>query len=193
MIKSLSYNQDEILQNIIDLYCNDGFDADITYGNGVFYKNIKHPKYKIDADPQTPDTQYGYSDDLPFDDSSLNSIVFDPPFLTYVKAGRDTNMIMGKRFSGYWRYDELQNHYQKTFIECNRVLNKKGYMILKCQDIIHNHKLHPTHIYATQWANEAGLKLKDLFVLAAKNRLPIANGKQQHARIYHSYFMVFQK
>jgi hypothetical protein len=46
-------------------------------------------------------------------------------------------------------------------LACNKC-NQKGYLILKCQDIVHNHKLHPTHIFATQWANEAGLKLKDL-------------------------------
>jgi hypothetical protein len=195
VIKSLSFEQDEILKSIIDLYCSDGFDADITYGNGVFYKNIPQPKYKLDADPQTFETQHGFSDDLPFDNETLNSIVFDPPFLTYIKAGRDTNMIMGKRFSGYWRYDELQEHYTNTFKDVARVLKKNGYLILKCQDIIHNHKLHPTHIYATQWAGEHGLKLKDLFILGAKHRLPNPNknGKQKHARVYHSYFMVFQK
>jgi len=195
MIKSLSYDQNEILHSIMQLYCPAGFDADITYGNGSFYKNNYEPKYKIDIDPQTSNTQQASSDDLPFFDNTLESVVFDPPFLTYIKAGRDTNMVMGKRFSGYWRYDELQEHYSKTFIECNRVLKKKGYLILKCQDIVHNHKLHPTHIFATQWANEAGLKLKDLFVLAAKNRMPSPNknGKQKHARIFHSYFMVFQK
>ena len=37
------------------------------------------------------------------DDSTLNSIVFDPPFLTYVRAARKGNgsMIMSNRFSGY--------------------------------------------------------------------------------------------
>ena len=194
MIKSLSFEQDEILHSIMQLYCPNGFDADITYGNGSFYKNHPAPKYKIDIDPQTSDTQQASSDELPFYDEVLENVVFDPPFLTYIKAGRNTNMVMGKRFSGYWRYDELQSHYSKTFIECNRVLKKKGYLILKCQDIVHNHRLHPTHIYATSWAKDAGLNLVDLFVLGAKHRMPVGKNKQQkHARIFHSYFMVFQK
>jgi hypothetical protein len=195
IIKSLSFEQDEILHSIMELYCPMGFDADITYGNGAFYKNVPKPIYKYDADPQTEDTQLAFSDNLPIYSNTLNSVIFDPPFLTYIKDGRNTNMIMGKRFSGYWQYNELKEHYINTFKDVSRVLKKNGYLIFKCQDIIHNHKLHPTHIYATEWANNFGLKLKDMFILGAKHRLPSPNknGKQKHARIYHSYFMVFQK
>lgn len=68
-------------------------------------------------------------------------------------------------------------------------------MIFKCQDIIHNHRMHCTHSKVIAWAEECGMRLLDLFILAAKHRLPAPNrgGQQKHARIYHSYFLVFEK
>ena len=41
IIKSISYEQDEILQWIIDLYCHNGFQLDPTYSKGNFYKTIQ--------------------------------------------------------------------------------------------------------------------------------------------------------
>jgi len=76
----------------------------------------------------------------------------------------------------------------------HRVLKKKGIMVIKCQDIIHNHKMHCTHVNVINWA--AGMfRLKDLFVLPAKHRMPSPNrkGVQKHARIFHSYFLVLEK
>jgi tRNA G10 N-methylase Trm11 len=152
---------------------------------------------RFDIDPQQQGVAATCSTDLPLEANSLGSIVFDPPFLTYVRAGRSGNgsMIMSNRFSGYWRYDELETHYRATLAECDRVLRKGGVLIFKCQDIIHNHRMHCTHVNVIRWAAEVGFRLKDLFVLAANHRMPSPNraGKQKHARIFHSYFLVLEK
>lgn len=193
-IKSISFDQDEILGWIHDLYLPNGFDADVTYGNGVFYKNFKQPTHKFDIDPQQDGVVEASSVSLPLDDKSISSAMFDPPFLTYIKQGREHNSIMSKRFSGYWRYDELVEHYTKTIHEVSRVTKKNGIFVIKCQDIIHNHKMHCTHNSVINWATESGFRLKDLFILCAKHRIPVASvKKQQHARVYHSYFLVFEK
>ncbi len=193
-IKSVSDNQSEILKSIISLHCQSGIDCDISYGNGVFYKEVDKPALAFDIDPQCDGVQQACSTEIPLGKESLKSIVFDPPFLTYVRS-RDGNgkMVMAKRFSGYWRYDELEDHYKKTLTECKRLLVKKGILIFKCQDIIHNHKMHCTHANIIQWAE--GFRLKDLFVLIAQNRIPSPNraGTQKHARIHHSYFLVLEK
>ena len=194
--KSVYFDQDEILRAITALHCPDGFDADITYGNGAFYRAIAPPALKFDIDPQCPGVTQASSDCLPLSDSSIKSIVFDPPFLTYVRAGREGNgkMIMAKRFAGYWTYGELEQHYRATLKECARVLKKGGVMVFKCQDIIHNHRMHCTHANVIGWASEHGMSLLDLFVLPAMRRLPSPNrkGTQKHARIFHSYFLVFK-
>lgn len=172
------------------------FDIDVTYGNGQFYKEIPKPLYCFDIDPNLENTLCASSDDLPFEDGFLNSMMFDPPFLTYIRNNREGNgnMVMSKRFAGYWKYDELESHYKGTIQEAGRVLSKKGIMVVKCQDIIHNHKMHCTHMNVINWAEE-WFRLKDLFILVANHRMPSPNraGSQKHARIFHSYFLVLER
>jgi tRNA G10 N-methylase Trm11 len=198
MIPSLNFDQSEILSSILNLNELESFDADITFGNGKFYQNMPRPKLCFDIDPQCDFVIKASSDSLPMKNGSVQSLVFDPPFLTYVKEAREHNSIMAKRFGGYWAYDDLANHYQSTLKECARVIATKGILVFKCQDIVHNHKLQPTHINVINWS-EKWFRLKDLFVLGAKHRMPIpqqkgtALKKQKHARIFHSYFLVFEK
>ena len=200
MIRSVYYDQTDILKSIMELCGIDRFCADVTYGNGKFYSDIPEPIFKFDISPQVEGVIECSSTDLSLSDGQIKSLVFDPPFLTYVRAAREGNgnMVMAKRFGGYWRYDELENHYRESLIEARRVLDKKGIMVFKCQDIIHNHKMHCTHLNVMEWAK--GLfRLKDLFILPAKSRMPIPQQEgtkkkvQKHARIFHSYFMVLEK
>ena len=197
MIRSFSSCQHEILNSILALNGLLTFDADLSYGNGGFYKHIPQPKYCFDVDETRQHCEQACSTNVPLDESSINSCVFDPPFLTYVKEARKHNSVMAKRFGGYWRYDELENHYKKTIEEAFRILRPKGIFVFKCQDIIHNHKMHATHMNIMQWAEEK-FRLKDLFVLAAQHRMPMPEKegakkrKQKHARIYHSFFLILE-
>ena len=191
--KSVSYVQHEIIKSIIELHSGD-IECDLTYGNGSFYKDIKEPIYKLDISPQSEGITQSCSTNTSFSDGQLSNLIFDPPFLTYIKQGREHNSIMGKRFSGYWSYDELEKHYIGTIKESSRILKIGGILIVKCQDIIHNHKMHCTHVNVIKWAEENKFRIKDLFILPAKNRMPTnKRGIQQHARIYHSYFIVFER
>lgn len=196
-IKSVSYDQQEIIKSIMQLCGIERFDADLTYGNGQFWKDIEKPVNRFDIDESLQDLTAACSSvSTPLADNSISSCMFDPPFLTYVRAGREGNgsMVMAKRFAGYWRYDELAGHYQQTAKEAARILSKKGIFVVKCQDIIHNHKMHCTHANMIDWCSD-WFRLKDLFVLPAKHRMPSPNrtGSQKHARIFHSYFLVFER
>jgi len=199
MIPSVSESQTFILQSILKLHCDGKFDADITYGNGQFYKEIPAPLFCSDVSPQCEGVIPCDSTKLPFKNDSVGSIVFDPPFLTYIRNDREHGSLMAKRFGGYWTYDELARHYQLTLIECNRVLRLKGKLIFKCQDIINNHRMYCTHANVIKWAELLGYQLADMFILVAKNRMPIPQPKtnaesvQRHARVFHSYFLVLEK
>ena len=197
MIRSVSESQSEILASIRQLHCPDGFEVDATYGNGAFWNGTDEPKYKFDITPLKEGVVEADSRLLPLEANSIGSLVFDPPFLTYVKNGREHKggaVAMTKRFGGYYRYEELEDHYQESISEAYRVLRKGGKLVVKCQDIIHNHQMHPTHVKVIQWADMEGFRLVDLFVLAAKHRMPgPQKGTQRHARIFHSYFLVFKK
>ena len=196
--RSVYDDQTDIMRAILILHSPWGFECDVTYGNGKFYEGVTPPKYKFDIDPQVPDVVQASSDALPLANESVKSLVFDPPFLTYIKKGREHNSIMAKRFAGYWRYEELETHYKGTLKEARRVLKKDGVMVFKCQDIIHNHRMHCTHANVINWAADVGFRLKDLFILTAKHRLPMPSKQgektrvQKHARVFHSYFLVFQ-
>ena len=198
MIRSVSFDQFEILESIKTLLEVEQFDADLSYGNGTFYKNSTEPLHKFDIDPQRDNVTRASSTALPLADQSISTAVFDPPFLTYIKAAREHDSVMAKRYGGYWTYDELATHYIDTLKEAHRIIKPKGCLVFKCQDIVHNHKLHPTHINVTKWAD--GLfRLKDLFILAAKSRMAVPEQegmkpkRQKHARIFHSYFMLLER
>lgn len=197
VVRSVSESQAEILDAIERLHLPHGYECDLTYGNGAFWRHRTPPPLRYDIAPQVDGVTQADSTAIPMADSTLRSVVFDPPFLTYIRAERGGNgrMVMAQRFSGYWTFDQLTDHYVATLREAHRVLTNGGVLVFKCQDIVHNHRLHATHALVIAWATDAGFRLLDLFVLVAKHRLPAPNraGKQRHARIFHSYFLVFRK
>lgn len=196
-VRSVYTDQDELLSLSFALHGIDRVGVDFTYGNGKFYSSLPPPVHKFDLDPQSEDVVRACSTNVPLPSRSQSSAVFDPPFLTYVRDGRNGNgdMLMSRRFGGYWTYGELEKHYRGTLAEANRVLQRDGVLVFKCQDIVHNHRLHCTHANVIEWAKEYGFRLLDLYILAATHRLPRPNraGKQKHARIFHSYFLFFVK
>ena len=105
---------------------------------------------------------------------------------------------MKPRLSGYWRYDDMMADYAAGIAEAHRVLKSKGVLVFKCQDTVHNHRLQLTHARIWSLAEEQGFRLQDLFILITTNRLPVraaSHGRQvqRHARVHHSYFLVFRK
>lgn len=197
VVKSVYDNQLDILDAIVALHAPQGFECDLTYGNGAFWERQKRPQFCYDVDPQARWVETNCSTEIQHDESTLGNTVFDPPFLTYVRSGRGGNgrMIMSRRFGGYWTYQELEDHYRKTLAEAARVMRSGAVLVFKCQDIVHNHRLHSTHSNVINWAEECGFRLKDSFVLVANHRLPSPNrkGTQKHARIFHSYFLVLER
>lgn len=196
VVRSVYDTNEEILAAIMRLHCPDGFECDMTYGNGCFWKKLPRPRLCYDITPLHEGVEKACSTLLPVPPGSLANCVFDPPFLTYVRNGREHNgkVAMTSRFGGYYTYDELEEHYRDTIREAYRVLKPGGKMIFKCQDIIHNHKMHCTHVRVIQMAEIEGFRLADLFVLRAKHRMPgPQKGQQRHARIFHSYFLVLKR
>jgi len=201
IIKSISYDQIEIIKNIIDLHIESGvIDCDPTYSTGVFYKKskIEPPKYKFDLYPQSDDVIESNSMNLPLDDESLDSIMFDPPFVVSkgpsLKNPKKGSNLISSRFSSYESIPLLWNFYKNSLEEFYRLLKPKGMLIFKCQDTVSGGKNYFSHNFVMNKALEIGFYPKDLFVLMAKSRMISGNMKnQQHARKFHSYFWVFQK
>ncbi len=184
----------------MELYDIERFDLDCTYSKGVFWKTLPQPIHKTDLYPQSDKVVKADSGDLPFEDNSMSSVMFDPPFIiegknTYHKTKAGSSII-AKRFEGYFNFEELKAHYFRTLKESYRLLKNDGLLVMKCQDIVSSGKNHFTHCMVMQMAIDIGYCPQDMFVLISKNRINSFGTKwqrQYHARKYHSYFWVLKK
>ena len=202
-IRSVSYSQEEIINNILALHAPEGvIDADVTYSKGVFYKSgvVKQPRLKFDLEPQTADTIASDSRSLPLEVQSVNCIMFDPPFViagnTYKTNTDENSSRIAKRFSAYSNFEQLKEHYYNSLKEFHRVLKDGGIVIFKCQNTVSGGKQLFSHYFILKSAIELGFYPKDEFVLLSKSKMTSFGGrwnKQQHAMKYHSYFLVLKK
>lgn len=200
MIKSISYSNEEIINDILSLHVpNKRIDCDPTYSKGNFYKGIvAPPELKFDIQPLSDAVAYADCRSLPLEDNSLNCIMFDPPFLATTGKSlksNDGNNVINKRFGVYPTERELHQMYIDSMTEFYRVLKTGGILIFKCQDKVSSGKQYMTHCFIYNEAVKIGYYPKDLFVLLAKNRI-VADWQvqnQKNARKFHSYFWVFEK
>ncbi len=199
-IISISFSNEEIIRNIMHLYNIEKFDLDCTYSKGQFWKNLPKPIYKTDLYPHNNNVLKADSSNLPFENQSMKSVMFDPPFTIAGSTYKNNKMgssIIAKRFESYNSFDELKNHYYNSIKEIYRILQSNGILVFKCQDVVASGKNHFSHVLIMNMALKIGFYPKDLFILIAKNRINAFNGskwkKQIHARKYHAYFWVFLK
>ena len=221
VIKSIGYDQHEILYNIMQMH-NGGkpFDCDMTYSIGNFYGkfnvkdsngeireiNIPAPKYKYDVCPQVDGVEkIEPLGPLPLEDESIDSIVIDLPFVISCGPSMNTpdydengnkvrNNLISRRFACYYPVAQLLESYKHWIEEAYRVLKPCGIITFKTQATITGSKLLHTQYYSRLIAESIGFDSYDEFILLAKNRLVSGKVKeQQHARSFHSYFLVFKK
>jgi len=196
IIKSISYEQKEIIYNILQLHCKDKvIELDPTFSSGEFYKDAPYskPLKKYDLFPKTPDIIKATANDLPLDDNSICCMMFDPPFIVGHTKDKPTGKI-GKRFHGFATIEEMWKWYHLCLKEFYRILKHKGILIFKCQDTVSRGKQFLSHVDILNKASDIGFYNKDLFVLLANSRMIGHNHhKQKHARKFHSYFLVLQK
>ncbi|CCZ13334.1 putative uncharacterized protein [Prevotella sp. CAG:1092] len=221
VIKSISYNQHEILYNIIQMH-NNGipFDCDPTYSIGNFYGKFKiTDKDGLSKDIEIPQPQYCYDVNpqvegvekieplgkLPLKDESIESINIDLPFVISCGPSMNTpdidengnkvkNNIISRRFASYYPVAQLLESYRHWITEAYRVLKKDGILCFKCQPTITGSKFLNSPYFSRLIAESVGFDSLDEFILLAKNRLVSGKiKKQQHARSFHSYFLVFKK
>lgn len=196
IIKSVYYDQQELLNAILKLFNIEQFFLDPTYSKGVFYKGgrVPEPVIKADINPISMDIIRANVCDLNmFEDNSIPSIIFDPPFVAGIrKKGKEG--IIRKRFGSFKNIVEIWKFYNKAINELYRILIPNGYLCFKCQDVVDSGKNYFSHVEIANQAQKIDFKLIDLFVLIANNRiLDPRIKKQQHARKYHCYFWVMQK
>lgn len=200
LIKSIGYDQSEIIRNILKLHVPAGkIDCDPTFSTGAFYNGtgIDAPQYRFDISPQRNDVVQADARHLPLADECISCMMLDPPFLaTKGKSLQSTDgNIISRRFGVYPDEKSLHRCYSDMLSEAYRVLKPDGILIFKCQDKVSSSKQYMSHVYIMNEAARIGFYPKDLFVLLAKSRLVADWQKrnQKHSRKYHAYFIVLQK
>ena len=199
MIKSISFDQNEIIQWILKLHYQTDIEVDCCYSKGNFYKKgITKPKYKFDLYPQTEDTVKANCEELPLENESINTLMYDPPFLSTTGNSltkEDSSNKINKRFGVFPTEKSLFEHYIKSMTEFHRILKPNGILIFKCQYKISSGKQYMSHVFIINEAEKLGFYTKDMFILLAKQRI-MADWQlknQKNARKFHSYFLVFEK
>jgi hypothetical protein len=198
-VKSVYTSNYDAIKNIMELYGIERFDLDCTYSKGAFWKDLPSPVNKSDIYPSNDTVVEASSENLPFEDSSMKSIMYDPPFViagASYKNNREGSSIIAKRFEGYANYRELTENYFNSLKELYRICEKGGFVVMKCQDTVSGGKNHFTHCLIMNMAMEIGFYPRDMFVLTSNVRINSFGTKwtkQEHARKYHSYFWVFEK
>ena len=201
MISSVMYDDVEAIKNALKLHCdNQDIDLDSTYSTGGFYKGgfIKKPRFCFDIDPQVPGVIKADAAKLPLADSSVKTIIFDPPFLATTGPSlksKNKNNKLNKRFGVFPNEPALFKFYEDAIKELYRVCKKGGTLIFKCQDKVSSGKQYFSHCFIYNKAVEVGWYPKDFFILISKRRL-IADWQrahQIHARKFHCYYWIFKK
>lgn len=200
IIKSVFNSDSEAIFSALKLHSpNKVIDVDPTYGLGAFYNNtdLPQPTMRFDIYPQKYGVMKADARNLPIADCSVNTIVFDPPFLA--TTGRslrvnDNSNLIAKRFSVFQSERELHQFYIDSLKEFYRILRNKGIVIFKCQDKVSSGRQYFSHVFIINEASKIGFYTKDLGVLIAKSRIVAGWQKnQKHFRKFHSYFIVFSK
>ncbi|PDW03624.1 DNA methyltransferase [Candidatus Viridilinea mediisalina] len=179
--------------------------ADVTWGKGVFWKNVSKEDYIVRAS----DLKTGVDcRRLPYADGEIDCVVLDPPYMegllrnnvdhlgaTGTYAAFRESYSNGKAVDGEPKWhDAVLDLYYKAADEAYRVLRKKGVFIVKCQDEVSAGKQRLTHVEIINEYEKKGFVPKDLFVVVRKNAASVSRMvKQLHARKNHSYFLVFIK
>ena len=209
VIKNISYDQKEILYNIMMLH-NEGkpFEADMTASSLGFYKHKKSDKYVIpepkillDVFPQREDIiKISEYTPLPLEDNSVESIVCDLPFIVSPKQSpsvledKDGSNLMFKRFHSFYPASDMLGQYKFWIEEIYRVLKPNGICVFKTQSTISGGHNYHTSEWSFMCALNCGFYVLDKFILNAKARLISGKVKtQKHARRFTSDFWVFKK
>ncbi|KOX91624.1 hypothetical protein AMS69_17840 [Haloarcula rubripromontorii] len=200
----------KVFPKVLDLHVESGSHiADVTYGNGSFWRRVPSDKYELtatDIDPaRSPDSTDGVDcRDLPYDDESFDCVVLDPPYKGGFYESEDkpseNKFWMTDRYVGglgeqsATYHEAVINMYAAAGKEAHRVLEEDGVLVVKTQDEVSENEQRFTHIQITEIFSEMGFHAKDLFVVVRPDRPTIGRTyEQRRARKNHSFFLVFEK
>lgn len=201
MLSAYRSSNEVVFPSVLQLYVAEGATiADTTYGRGVFWKNVPRDRYKLLATDLLTGVD---ARALPYADSSIDCVVFDPPYMhssggTSRKGGEHgaferyyQNNRQDRRSDGHLAVLDL---YFEAAREAHRVLQREGVYIVKCQDEVCANRQRLTHVEIINQLTATGWICEDLSVLVQERRPGVSRMlKQLHFRKSHSYWIIFRK
>lgn len=162
--------------------------VDATYGKGVFWRSLPGVlTHRFDL--VTGDDLRA----LPLDSESADVLVLDPPYRpTHGSKGRyGLADDFGLGTTALDTIDDVIGLYRDGIIEAGRVLRPGGRLMVKCQDLSYNHRLHLVSLDVLRLIRGTGFDLADQFILVNKARMPSSVwAKQERARRAHSVLWI---
>ncbi len=190
---------DEIFPHVVSLYVPKGsLVADVTYGQGVFWKRVPNDAYELRPSDLSTGTDCR---SLPYESASVDCVVFDPP---YMHTPGGTAHVDHQNYETYYRnnragsekkyHEAVLDLYFSAAREAWRVLRSGGVYIVKCQDEVCANRQRLAHVEIINELATYGFVTEDLFVVVRNGKPGVSRVlRQAHARKNHSYFVVFLK
>lgn len=169
---------------------------DMTYGLGVFWRRYRPEQLTtVDSDPRRKADHVCDFRALPFDDGAFGTVVFDPPYKLNGTSRPRGPAVADDRYGvagDYLPTAERHGLIRDGIIEGARVLRRRGYLLVKCQDQVSSGRVHWQTRMFSDHAERHGCRLVDmLHVLGYRQQPP--GRVQEHARRDYSTLLVLRK
>lgn len=163
--------------------------ADVTYGKGVFWKNINKSNYEVFESDLVTGIDFRH---LPYKEDYFDCVILDPPYMHGGKTALKgiSKCYRNRETAEHSSHEALIRLYASGILETVYVLKKHGILLLKTQDEIEGGKQRFTHVEFIQLLEIFGFKIIDLFILVQSTIPAMQFDYQKTARKNHSYLIV---
>lgn len=155
---------------------------DVTAGNGTFWARTDVQPARSDI--RLPPGIHLIADcrKLPYRNASVDVVAFDPPYQP-VHGQTERSFGVGRSYGltggpgpVLQTISDVLGLYEAGIAECARVLVPgTGRLLVKCQDMTYNHRLHLVFLDVLRRMTAAGIDLTDHFILVNNSRMPAAH------------------